>query len=188
MPQNIKFDDLLGKDFKEANYMVSTNWRIDFTKSPELRALIGGNDNVLKQMSYACHSNFQFEAEIEYAEAEVKGMHISQAAWQDRFIDSLAVEIYEAMDHRVFKALKSVAEKTAGYFENRNVNAKENYTFSGIVLEALGNSDGGNGEVPVVHSYELLGVQVVSVESPEYTSTDADIGSCTLTIKAHGWK
>ena len=49
MPQNIKFDDLLGKDFKEANYMVSTNWRIDFTKSAELRNIMGGNDNVLKQ-------------------------------------------------------------------------------------------------------------------------------------------
>ena len=188
MPQNIKFDDLLGKDFKEANYLVSTNWRIDFTKSTELRNIMGGNDNVLKQMSYACHSNLQFEASIEYAEAEIKGMHISQAAWQDRFIDDMTVEVYDTMDHRVFKALKTAAERTAGYFENRNINEKANYTFSGIVLEALGNSDGGNGEVSVEHSYELLGVQILSIESPEYTSENADIGSVTLHIKAHGWR
>ena len=188
MPQNIKFDDLLGKDFKEANYLVSTNWRIDFTKSTELRNIMGGNDNVLKQMSYACHSNFQFEASIEYAEAEIKGMHISQAAWQDRFIDDMTVEIYEEMSHRVFKALKTAAEKTAGYFENRNINEKKNYTFSRITLEALGNSDGGNGEVGIAHTYTLLGVQILSIESPEYTSENADIGSVTLHIKAHGWE
>ena len=139
-------------------------------------------------MSYACHSNFQFTAEIEYAEADIKGMHISQAAWQDRFIDDLSLEVYESMDHRVFKALKTAAERTAGYFENRNINEKANYTFSGIVLEALGNSDGGNGEVPVMHSYELLGVQIVSVESPEYNSENAEIGSVTLSLKAHGWR
>lgn len=188
MPQNIKFADLLGNNFSGVNYMVSTNWRINFVASPELKALIPGEDKALEQMSYACHSNFQFEASIEYAEAEIKGMHISQAAWQDRFIDDMTVEIYDTMDHRVFKALKAAAEKTAGYFGNRNINEKANYTFSGITLEALGNSDGGNGEVSVEHSYELLGVQILSIESPEYTSENASIGSVTLHIKAHGWK
>lgn len=188
MAKNITLNNLLGSEFKDTNYAVTTNWRIDFSNCQELRDLISGADeSSLLQMSYACHSNFQFKADIEYAEATIKGMHISQAAWQDRFIDSLPIDIYENMDHRVFKALMLAANKTAGYYDNRDINEKKRYTFSNIVIEALGNSDGSGSEPDVVCTYNLLGVQINSIESPEYTSDNADIGSVQLDIRAHGW-
>jgi hypothetical protein len=187
MPQNIKLVELLGNEFRDINYAVTTNWRIDFSNCRELKNLMGDVENdPIKQMSFACHSNFQFKTDIEYAEATIKGMHISQAAWQDRFIDSLPIDIYENMDHRIFKALMSVANNTAGYFQHRNINEKKEYTFSGITLEALGNSS-QDGEVESKCIYHLLGVQVNSIESPEYTSDNADIGSVQLDIRAHGW-
>lgn len=194
MPQNVRLTELLGDNFKAYNYMVSSNWRIDFSKCEELVKLIEnapqGNSSIAasvpEQMSFACHSNFQFTTEVEYAEAEVKGMHISQAAWQDRFIESQDIEIYESMDHRIFKALVTAANNTAGYYEHRNINDKKEYTFSGITVQALGNSsDGGEPASELV--YTLLGVQINSVESPEYTSDSAEIGSVKLNIRAHGW-
>ncbi len=192
MPQNIKLNELLGKEFKEYNYMVSSNWRIDFSKCRELRDLMGdtesGDPSIPLQMSFACHSNFQFETNIEYAEAEIKGMHISQAAWQDRFIDSLVLDVYESMNHRIFKALLNAANNTAGYYAHRDINKKENYTFSGITLEALGNTDGtGGAEVKTECIYHLLGVQINRIQSPEYTSESAEIGSVQLDLRAHGW-
>ena len=187
MPQNIKLVELLGSEFRDINYAVTTNWRIDFSNCPELKALMGDVEhNPVMQMSYACHSDFQFETEITYAEAEIKGMHISQAAWQDRFIDSLTIDIYENMDHRVFKALVNVANNTAGYFEHRNIAEKKEYTFSGITLEALGNSS-KDGDVAPQCIYHLLGVQFNRVQSPEYTSDSAEIGSVQLDIRCHGW-
>jgi len=190
MPQNIKFEELLGKNFNGANYMVSSNWRINFANSG-LKDLIQGASNVdtvLMQMSYACHSSFSFETSLTYAEAEIKGIHISQAAWQDRYIDDFTVEVYENMDHRVFNALLVAANSTAGFLEHRNINKKDVYTFNGITLEALGNGDGSSGEVESVRTYNLLGVQVLSVQSPEYTSDSANIGTVTLHLRAHGWE
>ena len=76
MPQNIKINELLGDDFKEYNYAVTSNWRIDFSGSNEFKKLLegapgdDGHPAVLKQLSFACHSDFQFEADVEYAEAE----------------------------------------------------------------------------------------------------------------------
>ena len=190
MPRNIQLTELLGEDFKGYNYMVSSNWRIDFSNCQELKNLIGdiggGDPAVPMQMSFACHSNFQFETEITYAEAEIKGMHISQAAWQDRFIDAQDIDVYESMDHRIFKALVTAANNTAGYYNNRDIAEKKEYTFSGITVQALGNSS--NGGAPSTELvYTLLGVQINSVQSPEYTSDSAEIGSVKLNIRAHGW-
>ena len=187
MPENITLMELLGKEFKEADYMVSSNWRIDFSACKELKELMGEYaGDTPKQMSFACHSNFQFETNIEYAEAEIKGMHISQAAWQDRYIDSLTLDVYEKMDHRLFKALVTASNNTAGYYASRDINKKEKYTFSGITLRALGNTDGGD-TATVELVYSLLGVQIKRVQSPEYTSDSAEIGSVQLELKAHGW-
>ena len=192
MPQNIKINELLGDDFKEYNYAVTSNWRIDFSGSNEFKKLLegapgdDGHPPVLKQLSFACHSDFQFEADVEYAEAEIKGIHISQAAWQDRFIDSLPIDVYENMDHRVFKALVQAANKTAGYFKHRDIAAKTEYTFDGITLTALGNTvDGSEPSNAIV--YHLKGVQIKKVQSPNYTSDAAEIGSVQLELKAHGW-
>lgn len=192
MPQNIKIGELLGSDFKEYNYAVTSNWRIHFEDSPEFKALIDGapqNDGhpaVLQQLSFACHSDFQFESEITYAEATIKGIHISQAAWQDRFIDSLPIDIYENMDHRVFKALVQAMNKTAGYYKHRNINEKSAYTFSKIWLESLGNAT-SDGDVTPSIIYYLGGVQINKVQSPNYQSDAAEIGSVQLDIRCHGW-
>lgn len=192
MPQNIKIGELLGDNFKEYNYAVTSNWRINFDGSREFAALLEGSPNddghpsVIKQLSFACHSDFQFEANIEYAEATIKGIHISQAAWQDRFIDSLPIDIYENMDHRVFKALMQAANKTAGYFDHRNINEKQAYTFEGITLTALGNT-AVDEEPSNAIVYRLKGVQINKVQSPNYTSDAAEIGSVQLDIRCHGW-
>lgn len=185
--ENITITELLGKEFKEANYAVSTNWRIDFSNCKELKALIGNADQAaIKQLSYACHSSHQFEANVEYAEAEIKGIHISQAAWQDRFIDSFPLDVYETMDHRVFKALLNAANNTAGYFTHRNINEKKEYTFTGVTLTALGNSN-KDGDLEAKCTYQLHGIQINKVQSPEYTSDSAEIGSVQLDIRVHGW-
>ena len=192
MPQNIKINELLGDNFKEYNYAVTSNWRINFEGSKEFMALIDGapdNDghpSVIKQLSFACHSDFQFETEITYAEAEIKGIHISQAAWQDRFIESLPIDIYENMDHRIFKAPVQAANKTAGYFNHRNINEKKDYTFEGITLTALGNSS-TEEDPPTAITYFLKGVQINKVQSPNYQSDAAEIGSVQLDIRCHGW-
>lgn len=187
MPQNIKIGELLGSNFNEYNYAVTSNWRIDFSNCQKLKELMGDVDNDPRlQMSFACHSDFQFETDITYAEAEIKGIHISQAAWQDRFIDSLPIDIYENMDHRIFKALVNVANNTAGYFEHRNINEKKEYTFDGITLTSLGNSN-KDGDPGVAITYHLKGVQFNKVQSPNYTSDSAEIGSVQLDIRCHGW-
>lgn len=187
MANNITLSELLGGNFKDADYAVSSNWRINFENCEELKALMGSfAGEVPKQMSYACHSDFQFTANVEYAEVTIKGMHISQAAWQDRYIDSITLDVYENMDHRVFKALMQAANNTAGYYTHRNINAKKNYTFTGITLEALGNSD-GNGAPDTKLIYTLMGVQINSIQSPNYTSDSADIASVQLDLRAHGW-
>lgn len=183
---NITIAELLGGNFKDIDYAVSSNWRIDFSGCEELTTLMGDPGEVPLQMSYACHSDFQFNTNIEYAEATIKGIHISQAAWQDRYIDSLTLDVYESMDHRVFKALLKAANNTAGYYAHRNINAKKEYTFTGITLTALGNSDGStNAETVLV--YNLQGVQINSVQSPNYTSDSAEIASVSIDLRAHGW-
>lgn len=180
---NITITELLGNNFGDKNYGVTTNWRIDFSESNLLDLMGPGvNGDVVKSMSYACHSDFQFQANVEYAEATIKGIHISQAAWQDRFIDSMAIEVYDSMDLSVFKALVAAAGNTAGYYGNRDINAKEKYTLKGITLTALGTSGEDNQLV-----YTLHGVQINSVQSPNYTSGDAEITSVQLDIRAHGW-
>lgn len=185
--QNIKFTDLLGSDFKDYNYAVSSNWRIDFSKSAQFVSLLGGDASVVNQMSFALHSDYDFTAAITYAEAKVKGIPIRQAAWQEREITGMGCAVYESMDHRVFKALEAACSGVAGFYEHRDINLKENYTFSGIVLQALGNVN-GSGEPPVVCSYELIGAQINDVKSPTYTSTAANIADVTFTLYAHGWK
>ena len=172
MPQNIKIGELLGSNFNEYNYAVTSNWRIDFSKCNKLKELMGDVDNDPRlQMSFACHSDFQFETEITYAEAEIKGIHISQAAWQDRFIDSLQIDIYENMDHRIFKALVNVANNTAGYFEHRNINEKKEYTFDGITLTSLGNSN-KDGDPGVAITWEEMLTELVKRSNTSLTSTN----------------
>lgn len=182
--ENIKLTELLGNNIGDTNYGVTTNWRINFGDS--LKALMGGGANsAITHMSYACHSDFQFEATVDYAEATVKGMHISQAAWQDRFIDSMDIEIYDTMDLQVFKALVKAANNTAGYYNNRDINAKGSYTLKDIKLIALGN--GEDNSVKDTLTYTLHGVQINSVQSPNYTTGDAEITSVSMNIRAHGW-
>lgn len=184
---NIKFTDLLGSDFKDYNYAVTSNWRIDFSKSTQFTNLLGNDAKVVSQLSYALHSDYDFTASITYAEASIKGIPIRQAAWQERAITGMTCAVYESMDHRVFKALESACSNVAGFCDHRDINLKENYTFSGIVLQALGNVDGA-GEPPVVCAYELIGAQINDVKSPTYTSTAANIADVTFTLYAHGWK
>lgn len=190
--QNIKFTDLLGNDFKNFNYAVSSNWRIDFSKSPEFQALIGngtgiGGVSLVEQMSFAFHSDIDFTGTIEYASAKIKGIPIRQAAWQDREIANVACSVYESMDHRLYKALEGTSNKVAGFLEHRDINLKANYTFSGIVVHALGNVDGA-GDPPIVCSYELIGAQLNDFKSPTYTSEAANIADVTFNLYAHGFK
>jgi hypothetical protein len=90
------------------------------------------------------------------------------------------------MDHRIFKALVNVANNTAGYFEHRNINEKKEYTFDGITLTSLGNSN-KDGDPGVAITYYLKGVQFNKVQSPNYQSDSAEIGSVQLDIRCHGW-
>jgi hypothetical protein len=189
MPKNITMQDLLGNNLNSLDYGVSTNWRIDFSKSKEFTDLLGkvdGDPNVPVLMSISCHSKFQFETNIEYATASIKGIPISQAAWQDRTADSVPVDVYDAVDHRVFKALVMAANNTAGYYANRDIAEKNKYTMNGIVVHALGNAVPGK-EPPIVVSYQLLGVQINTVQSPEYNTESASINSVRLDLKWHGW-
>ena len=79
-----------------------------------------------------------------------------------------------------------IANNTAGYYGNRDIAEKKVYTFSGIQLHALGNMK-GNGEPETKLVYELIGVQINSVQSPNYQSDAAEIGSVSLDLRAHGW-
>lgn len=185
--QNIKFTDLLGKDFAESNFAVSTNWRIDFSKSEGFKKLLGGDDKVVNQLSFAMHSDYDFTAALTYATAKIKGIPIRQAAWQEREIEGMECAVYEMMDHRVFKALEKATSKVAGFEEHRNISEKEKYTFDGVRLYAYGNSD-ANADLTPMCSYELIGVQLNNVKSPTYTSGDAAIADVTFELYAHGWR
>jgi len=185
--QNIKFTDLLGANYKDFNYAVTSNWRIDFSQSREFAALLNGKDSLLEQMSFAFHSNLDFTGSITYASAKIKGIPIRQAAWQEREIANVECTVYESMDHRLYKALAKASDKVAGFFEHRDINLKENYTFSGVVVHALGNVD-GQGEPPIVCSYELIGAQLNDFKSPTYTSDSANIADVTFNLYAHGFK
>lgn len=181
--QNIRFNDLLGENFSEKNYAVSSNWRINFEVCKEFVALVG-NADVAKHMSYACTSDYDFEATTEFANANIKGIPISQAVWQHREFDGVQITILEPMNRSVENALLTAQNKGTGYFNTRDVAEKRTYTFSGIQLIELGN----NGETNNDNIIILDGVQIQSVALGTFTSGDsADIVGTQLTIKGHGW-
>lgn len=181
--QNVRFDDLLGKNFSEKNYAVSSNWRINFEVCKEFVDLVG-NADVAKHMSYACTSDFNFDATTEYANANVKGIPISQAVWQHRDFDGVEIAILEPMNRAVENALLKAMNAATGYYDNRDIAEKSVYTFSGIQLIELGN----NGKTESDNIIILDGVQIQGVKLGTFTSGDsADIVNTTLTIKGHGW-
>lgn len=181
--QNIRFNDLLGENFSEKNYAVSSNWRINFEVCKEFVALVG-NADVAKHMSYACTSDYDFEATTEFANANIKGIPISQAVWQHREFDGVQITILEPMDRSVENALLTAQNKGTGYFNNRDVAEKSVYTFSGIQLIELGN----DGQTSNNNIIILDGVQIQGVKLGTFTSGDsADIVGTQLTIKGHGW-
>lgn len=181
--QNIRFEDLLGDNFSEKNYAVSSNWRINFEVCKEFAALVG-NADVVKHMSYACTSDYDFEATTEFANANIKGIPISQAVWQHREFDGVQITILEPMDRSVENALLAAQNKGTGYFNNRDVAEKIVYTFSGIQLIELGNDGQSSDENIII----LDGVQIQGVKPGTFTSGDsAEIVGTQLTIKGHGW-
>lgn len=181
--QNIKFDDLLGKNFSEKNYAVSSNWRINFEVCKEFVDLVGNGD-VVKHMSYACTSDYDFTATTEYATANIKGILLSQAVWQHREFDGVDIQILEPMDRSVENALIRAMNKSTGYYDARDIAEKSVYTFSGIQLIELGNDGKAESDNIII----LDGVQIQGVKPGTFTSGDsANIVSTTLTIKGHGW-
>lgn len=181
--QNIKFDDLLGKNFSEKNYAVSSNWRINFEVCKEFVDLVGNGD-VVKHMSYACTSDYDFTAATEYATANVKGILLSQAVWQHREFDGVDIQILEPMDRSVENALIRAMNKATGYYDARDIAEKSVYTFSGIQLIELGNDGKAESDNIII----LDGVQIQGVKPGTFTSGDsANIVNTTLTIKGHGW-
>lgn len=181
--QNIKFDDLLGKNFSEKNYAVSSNWRINFEVCKEFVDLVGNGD-VVKHMSYACTSDYDFSATTEFAVTNVKGIPISQAVWQHREFDGVDIQILEPMDRSVENALISAMNKSTGYYDSRDIAEKSVYTFSGIQLIELGNDGKAESDNIII----LDGVQIQGIKPGTFTSGDgAQIVNTTLTIKGHGW-
>lgn len=181
--QNIRFDDLLGKNFSEKNYAVSSNWRINFEVCKEFVDLIE-NADVAKHMSYACTNDYDFDATTEFATTNVKGIPISQAVWQHREFDGVSIEILEPMDRSVENALLKAMNKGTGYYGDRDVAEKKVYTFSGIQLIELGNDGKSDSDNIII----LDGVQIQGVKPGTFTSGDsAQIVGTTLTIKGHGW-
>ncbi len=181
--QNIRFADLLGENFSEKNYAVSSNWRINFEVCKEFVDLVG-NADVAKHMSYACTSDYDFEATTEFATANIKGIPISQAVWQHREFDGVTITILEPMDRSVENALLLAQNKGTGYFDSRDVAEKKVYTFSGIQLIELENDGKTDGNNIII----LDGVQIQGVKIGTFTSGDsADIVGTELTIKGHGW-
>lgn len=181
--QNIKFDDLLGKNFSEKNYAVSSNWRINFEVCKEFVDLVGNGD-VVKHMSYACTSDYDFTAATEYATANIKGILLSQAVWQHREFDGVDIQILEPMDRSVENALIRAMNKATGYYDARDIAEKSVYTFSGIQLIELGNDGKAESDNIII----LDGVQIQGVKPGTFTSGDsANIVNTTLTIKGHGW-
>lgn len=181
--QNIRFNDLLGENFSEKNYAVSSNWRINFEVCKEFVDLVG-NADVAKHMSYACTSDYDFEATTEFAVANIKGMVVSQAVWQHREFDGVQIVILEPMDRSVENALLTAQNKGTGYFNDRDVAEKKVYTFSGIQLIELGNDGKTDSDNIII----LDGVQIQGVKPGTFTSGDsAQIVGTQLTIKGHGW-
>lgn len=181
--QNIKFDDLLGKNFSEKNYAVSSNWRINFEVCKEFVDLVGNGD-VVKHMSYACTSDYDFSASTEFATANVKGILVSQAVWQHREFDGVEIQILEPMDRSVENALIRAMNKSTGYYDSRDIAEKSVYTFSGIQLIELGNDGKAESDNIII----LDGVQIQGVKPGTFTSGDnAQIVNTGLTIKGHGW-
>ena len=181
--QNIQFNDILGVNFSEKNYAVSSNWRINFEVCKEFVDLVG-NADVAKHMSYACTSDYDFEATTEYAVANVKGITVSQAVWEHREFDGVQITILEPMDRSVENALLMAQNKATGYFTNRDVAEKKVYTFSGIQLIELGNDGKTDGDNIII----LDGVQIQGVKTGTFTSgNSAEIVATQLTIKGHGW-
>lgn len=181
--QNITFNELLGKDFSERDYAVTTNWRIDFATCRQFVELLGGDTGIAKHLSYACTSDHTFSAETTYATATIKGIPISQAAWQSRTIDSLDISVLEPMDRAVENALIKAQNKGAGYFGNRDLAPKDTYTFSGITLLELGNDGKASSDNIII----LDGVQIKSVSLGSFSSSNADIVSTELSLYVHGW-
>lgn len=181
---NVTFNDLLGKNFSEKDYAVSSNWRISFDICKEFVALIGGNTDIAQHMSYACTSDFDFEASTTFAEASIKGIPISQAVWQDRKFDGVKITILEPMDRSVENALIQAQNKSTGYYGARDIAEKKVYTFSGIQLIELGNDGKADSDNIII----LDGVQIQGVKPGTFTSGDtANIVGTELTLKGHGW-
>lgn len=181
---NVQFKDLLGQNLSEKDYAVSSNWRINFEICKEFLALIDGNTTVAQHMSYACTSDFDFEANTTFAEANIKGIPISQAVWQDRKFDGVNITILEAMDRRVENALIKAQNKATGYYGARDIAEKKVYTFSGIQMIELGNDGKADSDNIII----LDGVQIQGVKPGTFTSGDtANIVGTQLTIKGHGW-
>ena len=181
--QNIRFDDLLGKNFSEKNYAVSSNWRINFEVCKEFVDLVE-NADVAKHMSYACTNDYDFEATTEFATSNIKGIPISQAVWQHREFDGVNIVILEPMDRSVENALLKAMNKGTGYYDSRDIAEKKVYTFSGIQLIELGNDGKSDSDNIII----LDGVQIQGVKPGTFTSgNSAEIVGTTLTIKGHGW-
>lgn len=181
---NVTFNELLGEDFSEKDYAVSSNWRIDFASCKKFVDLLGGDASVAKHMSYACTNDYTFNSETTYARANIKGIPISQAAWQSRVIDNLPITILEPMSRSVENALIKAQNKASGYFGKRDIAAKNIYTFSGITLLEFGN----NGNVDPDNIIILDGVQIQGVQPGTFTSGDsASIVGTQLTLYVHGW-
>lgn len=182
--QNVKFDDLLGKNFSEKNYAVSSNWRINFEVCKEFVDLVG-NADVVKHMGYACTNDYDFtEATTEFAVSNIKGIVVSQAAWQHRDFENVNITILEPMNRAVENALIKAINKSTGYYDNRNIAEKSKYTFSGIQLIEFGN----DGTIDPDNIIILDGVQIQGVKPGTFTSgNSAEIVNTTLTIKGHGW-
>jgi len=181
---NVTFNELLGEDFSEKDYAVSSNWRIDFATCKKFVDLLGGDVGIAKHMSYACTSDYSFNSETTYAQANIKGIPISQAAWQSRVIDSLQITILEPMSRAVENALIKAQNKGAGYFDKRDIAPKSVYTFSGITLLELGNDGKADADNIII----LDGVQIKGVQPGTFTSgNNAEIVGTQLTLYAHGW-
>lgn len=182
--QNVTFNELLGEDFSEKDYAVSSNWRIDFATCKKFVDLLGGDAGIAKHLSYACTNDYNFTSETTYAQANIKGIPISQAVWQSRVIDSLSITVLEPMDRSVENALLKAQNKGTGYFGSRDIAAKDTYTFSGITLLEFGN----DGKVDPDNIIILDGVQIKGVNVGTFTSGDsADIVATELTLYVHGW-
>jgi hypothetical protein len=181
---NVTFNELLGADFSEKDYAVSSNWRIDFATCKKFVELLGGDVGIAQHLSYACTTDYTFNSETTYAQQNIKGISISQAAWQTRVIDNLQITVLEPMDRSVENALIKAQNKGAGYFGSRDIAAKNVYTFSGITLIELGNDGKANPDNIII----LDGAQIKGVQPGTFTSgNNAEIVGTQFTLFCHGW-